>query len=60
MRHFRKLLRPLFADRRGATAVEYALIIALVVLAMLGALKAAASTTVGIWNNVSNKVQEAK
>lgn len=45
--------------RRGATAVEYGLILALVVLAMMSALIGLADTTTGMWTNVSTAVQEA-
>lgn len=45
--------------RRAATAVEYGLILALIVLAMIAALIALADTTTGMWNNVSDKVQKA-
>jgi pilus assembly protein Flp/PilA len=55
-----RLFRRLVTDRRGATAIEYGLIIALVVLAMMGALRGTASVTVGMWNNISNTVQEAR
>jgi len=43
-------------DERGASAVEYALILALIVLAMIGALMSVASTTTGMWNSVSTQV----
>jgi pilus assembly protein Flp/PilA len=49
----------LAAARRGATAVEYGLIAALVVITMIAALQGVANTTVGMWNNVSTKVQNA-
>jgi pilus assembly protein Flp/PilA len=49
----------LLGDRKGGTAVEYALILALVVLAMLGALIALADTTTGLWTGVSKDVREA-
>lgn len=52
-----KLLRTLAGDRRGATAVEYGLICALIILTMMSALQLFATTSVGMWNNVSNKVQ---
>jgi pilus assembly protein Flp/PilA len=55
MRMFRRLLR----DRKAATAVEYALVLALIVLAMLGGLTMFANTTVGMWNNVSTSVVTA-
>lgn len=41
---------------RGATAVEYALILAMVVLAMITALTSVANKTTGMWNNVANEV----
>ena len=53
------VLRQLARSRRGATAVEYGLILSLVVLTMLAALQGLASTTTGMWNNVSDKVQSA-
>lgn len=49
----------LFRCRRGATAVEYGLILALIVLAMMSALIALADTTTGMWTNVSTAVQGA-
>jgi pilus assembly protein Flp/PilA len=47
----------LFRDERGATAVEYGLILALIFLAMVGAVGTFAGTTTEMWNNVSTKVQ---
>ncbi|MBH1992360.1 MAG: Flp family type IVb pilin [Sphingomonadaceae bacterium] len=41
---------------RGATAVEYGLIIAMIVLAMIAALTNVANKTTGMWNNVSDEV----
>lgn len=41
---------------RGATAVEYGLILALICLAIIGALSNVATKTTGMWNNVSNEV----
>ncbi|WP_423602043.1 Flp family type IVb pilin [Sphingomonas sp. MS122] len=46
--------------RRAATAVEYGLILALIVLAMMLALIELAGTTTGMWNNVSSAVQNAR
>ena len=43
---------------RGATAVEYALIIAMIVLVMVSALSAVANKTIGMWNNVANEVSQ--
>lgn len=41
---------------RGATAVEYGLIIAMIVLAMIAALNNVATKTIGMWNNVATEV----
>jgi len=46
----------IFKDERGATAVEYALILALIFLAMVGAVGTFATTTIEMWSNVSNEV----
>lgn len=53
------LLRQLAECRKAATAVEYGLIAALIVIAMIGALQGLAGTTVGMWDNVATKVQGA-
>lgn len=52
MRTFAKLLR----DSKGASAVEYALICALIVLAMIAGLNAVAGSTTTMWNDVSTNV----
>ena len=49
-------LTKLRSDSKAATAVEYALILALIVLAMLAALTGVASATIGMWNNVASQV----
>ena len=54
--NFRGFGRDLAHDQRGATAVEYGLIAALIVIATVGALQGVADATSGMWNNVSNKV----
>ena len=49
----------LLRDRKGATAIEYGLILAVVVLAMMVALVEFADTTIDLWNNVADKVTKA-
>jgi pilus assembly protein Flp/PilA len=49
----------IFKDQLGATSVEYGLILALVFLTMVGALSLFGSTTIEMWNMVSNKVTGA-
>ena len=50
-----KLLR----DKRGATAIEYGLIAALVVMGAFLGIKNFANTSVNMWNNVSNTVAKS-
>ena len=54
------LLRLLAESRRAATAVEYGLILAVIVLTMFGALQLTAGAAIDMWNNVSTKVQTAR
>lgn len=49
-------LRELGKDRRGATAIEYALIMALVFLAMIAGVRAFAEGTIRMWDNVADNV----
>jgi pilus assembly protein Flp/PilA len=49
------LLKRLLRDKHGATAVEYGLILALIVLAILTALSGVAGETISMWNDVSSK-----
>jgi len=51
----RRLLR-IIKDQQGATAVEYGLILALIFLAMVGALTTVAGTTTNMWNYVADEV----
>ncbi len=51
-------LRKFASDERGATAIEYGLIVSLIVVAMIGALIGLADTTTGMWNDVSNNVSD--
>jgi pilus assembly protein Flp/PilA len=55
----RRMLRSLSADRRGATAIEYGLIAALIAIAMMGGLSALGGGSNGMWSNLSNKVDDA-
>ncbi len=52
-----RLIGRLSQDERGGTAVEYALIASLIVISMIAALNNVASTTINMWNNVSNEVR---
>jgi pilus assembly protein Flp/PilA len=49
-------IRKLLSDDEGATAVEYGLIVALVVIACIAALKGVANENTGLWATVVSKV----
>ncbi len=52
----RTTLRRLRSDKRGATAVEYGLIAALIVVAMLSGLSALGGSAGGMWGKLQDKV----
>jgi len=49
---FKKLLR----DTRGATAIEYGLIVALVVIAIMASMESVANENTGLWAVVTSNV----
>lgn len=50
--------RRLCRDKRGATAIEYGLIVALIAIAMMGGLKALGGGAGGMWSNLGNTAEE--
>ena len=46
-------------DNSGATAVEYGLIVSLIVIAMIGALGGVANETINTWSEVESASVEA-
>lgn len=54
-----KFLRLFARNRKGATAVEYGLIAALIVVAIVAALKDFANTSISMWNNVASVVNKS-
>lgn len=52
-------IKRLISNQSGATAIEYGLILALIVLAMLSALQAFADGTITMWETVSTKTAAA-
>ena len=50
-------LKTLGRDKTGATAVEYGLILALIFLAMVGAVQSFGNETIGMWDRVSAVVE---
>jgi pilus assembly protein Flp/PilA len=55
----RTILRTLGANQRGATAIEYGLIAALIVIAMMAGLSAMGGGIGGMWGLVGTKVSTA-
>lgn len=53
----RTILRRLVVDQRGATAIEYGLIAALIVIAMMGGLKTLGGGAGGMWTKVKTEVE---
>ena len=56
MSAIRTILRKLRADKRGATAIEYGLICALICVAMMGGLSTLGGGVGGAWSNLSSTV----
>jgi len=52
----RTAFRRLRADQRGATAIEYGLIAALIAVALMTGLKSLGGGAGGMWTNISNVV----
>ena len=53
MSAIRKHLRKLGADRRGATAIEYGLIVALIAVAAIGGMQSLGGGVGGMWGRLS-------
>lgn len=52
---FKRLLR----DTRGATAIEYGLIVSLIVIAIIASMQGFANSTIAMWGNVDAAVSDA-
>lgn len=52
-------LSRLLRDNRGATVIEYGLIIAMIVLAMMAALGSVAGSAIEKWNYIADRVTTA-
>jgi pilus assembly protein Flp/PilA len=55
----RKTMHRLRSDKRGATAIEYGLIAALIVIAMMGGLSQLGGGAGGMWTKLANVVQNS-
>ena len=54
----RTILRKLRADERGATAIEYGLIAALIVIAMMTGLESMGGGVGGMWGKLGNAAND--
>ena len=52
----RKIMRRILRDNKAATAIEYGLIVSLLVIAILGALNSFAGQAGGMFNLVETKI----
>ena len=57
--NFVKFLKHIGNDNSGATAVEYGLIVSLIVIAMIGALNGVANETIEMWSEVRTASEDA-
>ncbi len=55
----KRKLSEILPNKKGATAVEYGLIMALMTVAMVGALSSTGSATKDKWEGVAEKVENA-
>lgn len=56
---WKEKIATIWDDQAGATAVEYGMILSLVVLVMLVALGNLADNTIGVWQNIQDSVIDA-
>ena len=59
MNAIRKNFRRLRRDNRGATAIEYGLIVALIGVAIMGALSTLGGGVGGMWTKLNTAVQSS-
>ncbi len=51
-----RFLAAIFKDERAVTAVEYAIILGMIFMALVVGLTGLAESTVGMWNDIAEKV----
>lgn len=54
-----RMLRRLRSDKRGATAIEYGLIAALIAVAAIGGMKSLGGGANGMWGRLDNKIADS-
>ena len=58
MNAIRKTIRKLCVDQSGATAIEYGLIVALIAVAIMGALEGLGGGVGGMWDDLRGNVED--
>ena len=56
----RTMGRKLRSDKRGATAIEYGLIAALIAVAIMGALQSLGGGSNGMWTRLATTVEDSR
>jgi len=56
---FSRFLKDIADDTRGATAIEYGLIVSLIVIAMIASLQGVAEASIDKWNTVTDASNDA-
>lgn len=59
MRSLISFVRQFVSDESGPTAVEYAVMLAAILLAVVGAIGAVGAANSGMWNNNQQRLEEA-
>ncbi len=54
-----RLLRRMAGDEAGATAIEYGLIVSLVVIAIIASMSQVANENTGVWARITDKTDVA-
>lgn len=54
------LIKHLMRDERGATAVEYGLIVSLIVITLIGVMNSMANETQTMWSFVETQIKSAR
>ena len=53
-------IKRLLRDNRGATAIEYGLIVSLIIIAIIVAMQGVGMGTVGLWSYVTDQVVQGQ
>ena len=57
---FRAFMAVILRDERGATAIEYGLIVSMIVIAMIAAMQGFANSAIEMWEYVEDEVVKVR